>query len=196
MTRKITFYWVWNLFRGPEVWWQPTSPRVMLRKMKDAVKRTFWGGKYVDHVIFNLTGLKLKHAIHQFLISFLFNTESPPYFRSSALLFWSLTNGSEWAHSSSWNFLCTPHRPGLARLAETSVLNLLVRKMSHPTPSDKPANPENPRVFFDVDVGGQRGQNILILKSSYSILTASWTASFVSLAHSWLILVTCRNWLT
>lgn len=155
-----------------------------------------FGVKYVDHVIFNLTGLKLKHVIHQFLISLPLNTETPPYFRSSALLFWRLTNGSEWAHSSSWNFLCTPHRPGLARLAETSVLNLLVRKMSHPTPSDKPANPENPRVFFDVDVGGQTGQNIFILKLAYSILTASWTASFVSLAQSEIILVTCRIWLT
>lgn len=68
--------------------------------------------------------------------------------------------------------------------------------MSHPTPSDKPANPENPRVFFDVDIAGQRGQNILILKLACSLLTVSSTASFVSLAQSWLILVTSRNWLT
>lgn len=30
--------------------------------------------------------------------------------------------------------------------------------MSHPTPTEKPTNPENPRVFLDVDIGGERGQ--------------------------------------
>lgn len=42
--------------------------------------------------------------------------------------------------------------------------------MSHPTPSDKPSNPENPRVYFDVDIGGERGQDIFlfILKSANS----------------------------
>ena len=30
--------------------------------------------------------------------------------------------------------------------------------MSHETPSNKPSNSANPRVFFDVDVGGERGQ--------------------------------------
>ncbi|XP_068181639.1 peptidyl-prolyl cis-trans isomerase D [Antennarius striatus] len=33
--------------------------------------------------------------------------------------------------------------------------------MSHPTPSDKPSNPENPRVFFDVDIGGERAGRIV-----------------------------------
>lgn len=33
--------------------------------------------------------------------------------------------------------------------------------MSHPTPSEKPTNPENPRVFLDVDIGGERGQLVL-----------------------------------
>ncbi|XP_073343414.1 peptidyl-prolyl cis-trans isomerase D [Pagrus major] len=34
--------------------------------------------------------------------------------------------------------------------------------MSHPTPADKPANPENPRVFFDVDIGGERAGRIVL----------------------------------
>lgn len=29
--------------------------------------------------------------------------------------------------------------------------------MSHASPLSKPSNPNNPRVFFDVDVGGERG---------------------------------------
>uniref|UniRef100_A0A665V9X7 Peptidyl-prolyl cis-trans isomerase D n=1 Tax=Echeneis naucrates TaxID=173247 RepID=A0A665V9X7_ECHNA len=34
--------------------------------------------------------------------------------------------------------------------------------MSHPTPSDKPSNPENPRVFFDVDIGGETAGRIVL----------------------------------
>ncbi|KAK5864466.1 hypothetical protein PBY51_015705 [Eleginops maclovinus] len=34
--------------------------------------------------------------------------------------------------------------------------------MSHPVPSDKPANPENPRVFFDVDIDGERAGRIVL----------------------------------
>lgn len=34
--------------------------------------------------------------------------------------------------------------------------------MSHPTPIEKPANPENPRVFFDVDIGGERAGRIVL----------------------------------
>ncbi|XP_034398919.1 peptidyl-prolyl cis-trans isomerase D [Cyclopterus lumpus] len=34
--------------------------------------------------------------------------------------------------------------------------------MSHPIPSDKPSNPENPRVFFDVDVGGEKAGRIVL----------------------------------
>ncbi|XP_042348700.1 peptidyl-prolyl cis-trans isomerase D [Plectropomus leopardus] len=34
--------------------------------------------------------------------------------------------------------------------------------MSHPVPSDKPSNPENPRVFFDVDIGGERAGRIVL----------------------------------
>ncbi|CAG5988921.1 unnamed protein product [Menidia menidia] len=34
--------------------------------------------------------------------------------------------------------------------------------MSHPTPAEKPSNPENPRVFFDVDVGGERAGRIVM----------------------------------
>ena len=30
--------------------------------------------------------------------------------------------------------------------------------MSHPSPQAKPSNPSNPRVFFDVDIGGERGE--------------------------------------
>lgn len=35
------------------------------------------------------------------------------------------------------------------------------KKMSNPTPDAKPGNADNPRVFFDVDIDGERGQNIL-----------------------------------
>ncbi|XP_029917656.1 peptidyl-prolyl cis-trans isomerase D [Myripristis murdjan] len=34
--------------------------------------------------------------------------------------------------------------------------------MSHATPSNKPSNPENPRVFFDVDIGGERAGRIVL----------------------------------
>uniref|UniRef100_A0A3Q3W951 Peptidyl-prolyl cis-trans isomerase D n=1 Tax=Mola mola TaxID=94237 RepID=A0A3Q3W951_MOLML len=34
--------------------------------------------------------------------------------------------------------------------------------MSHPTPSDKPSNPENPRVFFDVDIDGDRAGRLVL----------------------------------
>ena len=30
--------------------------------------------------------------------------------------------------------------------------------VSHPSPQAKPSNPSNPRVFFDVDIGGERGE--------------------------------------
>ncbi|XP_059201878.1 peptidyl-prolyl cis-trans isomerase D [Centropristis striata] len=33
--------------------------------------------------------------------------------------------------------------------------------MSHPTPPNKPSNPENPRVFFDVDIGGEGAGRIV-----------------------------------
>lgn len=33
--------------------------------------------------------------------------------------------------------------------------------MSHPVPSDKPSNQENPRVYFDVDVGGEKAGRIV-----------------------------------
>ncbi len=33
--------------------------------------------------------------------------------------------------------------------------------MSNPTPVAKPGNTDNPRVFFDVDIGGERGQDLL-----------------------------------
>jgi len=29
--------------------------------------------------------------------------------------------------------------------------------MSHPSPVERPGNPRNPRAFFDVDIGGERG---------------------------------------
>lgn len=29
--------------------------------------------------------------------------------------------------------------------------------MSHPSPAERPGNPRNPRAFFDVDIGGERG---------------------------------------
>ena len=57
--------------------------------------------------------------------------------------------------------------------------------MSHPTSSDKPSNPANPRVFFDVDIGGERGQDNLILMSANGFLKASLTVSLVSLAPSY-----------
>lgn len=50
------------------------------------------------------------------------------------------------------------HRLGLSRLAETSALHLYALKMSHPTPTEKPSNPANPRVFFDVDIDGEQGK--------------------------------------
>uniref|UniRef100_A0A3Q3A847 Peptidyl-prolyl cis-trans isomerase D n=1 Tax=Kryptolebias marmoratus TaxID=37003 RepID=A0A3Q3A847_KRYMA len=34
--------------------------------------------------------------------------------------------------------------------------------MSHPTPSAKPSNPENPRVFFDVDIDEERAGRIVL----------------------------------
>ncbi|XP_034083494.1 peptidyl-prolyl cis-trans isomerase D [Gymnodraco acuticeps] len=34
--------------------------------------------------------------------------------------------------------------------------------MSHPVPSEKPANSENPRVFFDVDIGGERAGRLVL----------------------------------
>ncbi|XP_077387918.1 peptidyl-prolyl cis-trans isomerase D [Festucalex cinctus] len=34
--------------------------------------------------------------------------------------------------------------------------------MSHPVPTNKPTNPENPRVFFDVDIGGARAGRIVL----------------------------------
>lgn len=36
-------------------------------------------------------------------------------------------------------------------------------EMSHPSPQVKPSNPSNPRVFFDVDIGGERGERSLTL---------------------------------
>lgn len=71
-------------------------------------------------------------------------------------------------------------RPELAKLAETSVRNRPVFNMSHPVPTEKPANSENPRVFFDVDIGGERGQPIFIfilfnsffLRSSFTIVVS------------------------
>ncbi|KAI9521448.1 hypothetical protein NQZ68_007764 [Dissostichus eleginoides] len=53
-------------------------------------------------------------------------------------------------------------RPELAKLAETSVRNRPVFKMSHQVPSEKPANSENPRVFFDVDIGGERAGRLVL----------------------------------
>ncbi|XP_056294923.1 peptidyl-prolyl cis-trans isomerase D [Pseudoliparis swirei] len=34
--------------------------------------------------------------------------------------------------------------------------------MSHPIPTEKPSNPENPRVFFDVDIGGEKAGRIVL----------------------------------
>lgn len=34
--------------------------------------------------------------------------------------------------------------------------------MSHSAPSEKPSNPANPRVFFDVDIGGERAGRIVL----------------------------------
>lgn len=49
--------------------------------------------------------------------------------------------------------------------------------MSHPTPSEKPSNPENPRVFLDVDIGGERGQDMFILMFANCFLTVSFNVS-------------------
>lgn len=66
--------------------------------------------------------------------------------------------------------------------------------MSHPAPSEKPSNPDNPRVFFDVDIGGERGQDYIFnFNVSGQFLRASLTLSLVSLAQAWLILVFSRN---
>ncbi|XP_072296375.1 peptidyl-prolyl cis-trans isomerase D [Eucyclogobius newberryi] len=34
--------------------------------------------------------------------------------------------------------------------------------MSHPVPTEKPSNPANPRVFFDVDIGGEKAGRIVL----------------------------------
>lgn len=60
--------------------------------------------------------------------------------------------------------------------------------MSHPTPSEKPTNPENPRVFLDVDIGGERG--LLVFKKC---IISSHFPGRVSLADKWLPPVTSRN---
>lgn len=66
--------------------------------------------------------------------------------------------------------------------------------MSHPTPSEKPSNPENPRVFFDVDIGGERGQDdVFHFSVNEQFSRASLTPSPVSLAQARLILVFSRN---
>lgn len=52
--------------------------------------------------------------------------------------------------------------------------------MSHPTPSEKPSNPENPRVFFDVDVDGEKGQDVLNLTNF--LLLQQLAVSSVSIA--------------
>lgn len=52
--------------------------------------------------------------------------------------------------------------------------------MSHPTPTDRPSNPENPRVFFDVDIGGERGQKSIWREK---LLGANAGVSLVSIAH-------------
>ncbi|XP_014837465.1 peptidyl-prolyl cis-trans isomerase D [Poecilia latipinna] len=38
----------------------------------------------------------------------------------------------------------------------------LFLKMSHAVPSEKPSNPENPRVFFDVDIDGEKAGRIVL----------------------------------
>ncbi|RVE67671.1 hypothetical protein OJAV_G00105420 [Oryzias javanicus] len=51
--------------------------------------------------------------------------------------------------------------------------------MSHPTPSDRPSKPENPRVFLDVDIGGERaGRMVLEL---FADVTPRTAANFLAL---------------
>ncbi|TKC40102.1 hypothetical protein EI555_017299, partial [Monodon monoceros] len=45
--------------------------------------------------------------------------------------------------------------------------------VSHPSPQAKPSNPSNPRVFFDVDIGGEQvGRNALELFADIVLKTA------------------------
>lgn len=37
--------------------------------------------------------------------------------------------------------------------------------MSNPTPVSKPGSAENPKVFFDVEVGGEKGKDVSFLTS-------------------------------
>lgn len=50
--------------------------------------------------------------------------------------------------------VCAPH----AHVVPASRFPAPAAKMSHPSPTAKPSNPKNPRVFFDVDIGGERGE--------------------------------------
>lgn len=74
------------------------------------------------------------------------------------------------------SFASPVHRLGLSRLAETSALHLYALKMSHPTPTEKPSNPANPRVFFDVDIGGERGKGFICFLNEMLASAASRTA--------------------
>ncbi|KAF6732848.1 Peptidyl-prolyl cis-trans isomerase D [Oryzias melastigma] len=51
--------------------------------------------------------------------------------------------------------------------------------MSHPTPSDKPSKPENPRVFLDVDIGGERAGRIVL--ELFADVTPRTAANFLAL---------------
>lgn len=57
--------------------------------------------------------------------------------------------------SSSWKKNLPVHS-GAEELQEKET------KMSNPTPVSKPGNTENPRAFFDVEIGGEKGEEIFL----------------------------------
>lgn len=50
--------------------------------------------------------------------------------------------------------------PPVAHVLPASCSPAPAVKMAHPSPAAKPSNPKNPRVFFDVDIGGERGERL------------------------------------
>lgn len=55
---------------------------------------------------------------------------------------------------------CCKICPPVAHVLPASCSPVPAVKMAHPSPAAKPSNPKNPRVFFDVDIGGERGERL------------------------------------
>lgn len=73
----------------------------------------------------------------------------------------------------------------VTRVWQRSSSHELLKKMTNPAPAAKPGNPDNPRVFFDVDIGGERGWDLLI----FLIKQAEWCMLLVycALPHASLL---------